>query len=86
MIGFTLIYLFLINIYGFLVINLDKRKAIKGKWRIKESRLFFTAIIGGSLGVYLGIHIFRHKTKHDLFKYGIPLLIVVQIILLSYFI
>lgn len=82
---FALIYLLLINIIGFLAMYLDKRRAVKGKWRIKEKTLIFIAIIGGSLGVYLGMRKFRHKTKHPLFKYGVPAIILVQIFLLGSF-
>lgn len=82
---FVMIYLISINVIGFLEMYIDKRRAIKGKWRIKENRLFITAFFGGSLGLYMGMRIFRHKTKQPLFKYGIPLIILVQITLLVYF-
>ena len=57
----------------------DKKKAIKGEWRIKEKTLFTICWIGGSVGILLGIKIFRHKTQHISFKYGIPLMIVLQV-------
>ena len=81
---YALIYLFFINIIGFIAMNFDKRRAIKGKWRIKENTLLFIALIGGSIGLYLGMKIFRHKTKHALFKYGVPLIIMLQIALLAF--
>lgn len=60
---------------------LDKRKAVKSQWRIKESTLIMIAILGGGIGSYLGMETFKHKTKHIKFKYGIPIIIVVQVII-----
>ena len=64
---------------------LDKQKAKRGKWRIPEKTLFLLAIIGGSLGTTFGMHMFRHKTKHWYFKFGMPFIMTVQIILMIYF-
>lgn len=72
-------YLIFINIISFLSMFVDKKKAIKRKWRIKESTLFLLSFIGGSLGVLLGIYSFRHKTKHIKFTLGIPLILIVQV-------
>lgn len=72
-------YLISINIIAFMTIYIDKEKAIKHKWRIKESNLFLLAIIGGSLGTYLGMYSFHHKTKHKKFILGIPLIMFFQI-------
>ncbi|MGL5617188.1 MAG: DUF1294 domain-containing protein [Sarcina sp.] len=77
-------YLIIINIIGFLSMYIDKRRAIKGKWRISEAKLLFIAIIGGSIGSYLGMHIFRHKTKYMKFSYGIPIIIIFQLIILIF--
>jgi uncharacterized membrane protein YsdA (DUF1294 family) len=62
--------------------GIDKKRAIRGAWRISERSLFLTAIIGGSVGTILGMHHFRHKTKHWYFKYGMPAILMIQIILL----
>lgn len=59
----------------------DKRKAIKKAWRIPERTLFAVAILGGSLGSLLGMHLFRHKTKHLSFLLGIPCILILHIIL-----
>lgn len=75
-----LIYLLLINIGGFLSMYIDKRRAVKKKWRIPEKTLFLIAIIGGSIGSILGMHLFRHKTKHWYFLYGMPCILILQII------
>ena len=74
-------YLVLVNIIAFITIYIDKKKAIKHKWRIKESTLFLLSIIGGSIGTLLGMYTFRHKTKHLKFTLGIPLIIIIQILI-----
>jgi uncharacterized membrane protein YsdA (DUF1294 family) len=78
---FLFAYLLLINAAGFLIMLIDKRKAIKNLWRIPERTMFIIAILGGSLGIYAGMQIFRHKTKHAKFTIGIPLILSIQIIL-----
>ena len=82
-------YLVIVNIVGFAMMGIDKKRAIRGAWRISESSLFLTALIGGSIGCILGMKTFRHKTKHWYFKYGLPAILILQIVLLvllSYFI
>lgn len=74
-------YLILVNVIAFITIYIDKRKAIKHKWRIKESTLFLLSVIGGSLGTLLGMYTFRHKTKHKKFTLGIPLILIIQILI-----
>ena len=78
-----IIYLSVINIIGYALMGIDKRRAIRGAWRISEASLFFTAAIGGSIGCILGMKRFRHKTKHWYFKYGMPAILVVQILLIG---
>ena len=78
---FLFAYLLLINAAGFLIMLIDKRKAIKNRWRIPERTMFTVAILGGSLGVYAGMQTFRHKTKHDKFTIGVPLILSLQMIL-----
>lgn len=74
--------LVIINLLGYISMWSDKRRAIKGKYRISEKTLFTIAILGGSLGSILGMNQFRHKTKHWYFKYGMPLILVIQIVIL----
>lgn len=81
----VLIYILLINILGFLLMYIDKQKAIKNEWRISEATLISISIIGGSFGVYLGMNKFRHKTKHNKFKIGIPIIITFQLLLTQNF-
>ena len=73
-----ILYFFIINLIGYFLMYLDKQKAKKSKWRIKESTFFLIAILGGSIGAFLGMYIFRHKTKHLKFAIGLPLIIIVQ--------
>ena len=61
---------------------IDKKKAEKGRWRIKESTLLTLALLGGSIGEMLGMYVFRHKTKKPRFFIGVPVMLVLQIILL----
>lgn len=84
MIKYLKYYFILLNFLGFFLMYIDKEKSKKGKWRIKESTLLTTALIGGSIGSYLGMKIFRHKTKHAKFKFGIPLIIIIQLLILLY--
>ena len=74
----------IINIVTFIIYGIDKYKAKKGKWRIPENSLIGLAIIGGSIGAYLGMRVWHHKTMHKKFKYGIPLIIVLQLGLFLY--
>lgn len=65
---------------SFCQFGIDKAKARRGAWRIPEKTLLLTAAIGGSVGAWLGMKVFRHKTKHASFKYGIPGIIVIQVL------
>ena len=81
----TIIYiLIVINIITFLVYGIDKWKAKQGRWRISEATLLILAAIGGSIGALLGMKIWHHKTMHKKFKYGLPLILIIQIILIGY--
>lgn len=72
------IYLVIINVLGFILMHVDKKKSKKRQRRIPESVLLATAIIGGSIGVLAGMEIFRHKTKHTRFFIGVPVTLVLQ--------
>ncbi|MBR4139881.1 MAG: DUF1294 domain-containing protein [Lachnospiraceae bacterium] len=80
----ALIYLLLINLVGFFAMGIDKYKAKKNKWRIPEAVLFLFAFLWGSIGTTLGMHVFRHKTRHWYFKFGMPLILILQIALITY--
>ena len=77
-------YLLAVNIATFFLYGIDKYKAKKGQWRISEVALLTMAAIGGSIGVWIGMRIWHHKTMHKKFKYGIPLIIIMQVALAVY--
>ena len=77
-------YLLAVNIVTFLLYGIDKYKAKKGKWRISEATLLTMAAIGGSIGAWAGMQLWHHKTMHKKFKYGIPVIIIMQIALVTY--
>lgn len=72
------IYFICINILGLMVMGIDKYKAKKKTFRIPEATLFTVAVFGGSLGTTLGMFLFRHKTRHWYFLYGMPLILLIQ--------
>ena len=73
-------YLLIINALGFLLMLVDKWKARKNRWRVRESTLLLIAALGGSVGSLLGMYLFRHKTLHLKFTLGIPLILAAQCI------
>ena len=77
-------YLLAVNIVTFLLYGIDKYKAKKGKWRISEATLLTMAAIGGSIGAWAGMRLWHHKTMHKKFKYGIPIIIIMQVALAVY--
>jgi uncharacterized membrane protein YsdA (DUF1294 family) len=79
------IILFILNILGFTLIVIDKYKAKNRHWRIPEKMFFLLALIGGCPGIYTGMLLARHKTKHWRFMAGVPLIFLVQILLTCYF-
>ena len=77
-------YLLAINIASFFLYGIDKYKAKKGRWRISEATLLVMAVIGGSIGAWAGMRLWHHKTMHKKFKYGIPIIIIIQVALAVY--
>lgn len=77
-------WLLLWSFVAFIAMGADKRKAQKGKWRVPEATLFLFALLGGGLGATLGMHVFRHKTKHWYFRWGLPLILLVQVALVAW--
>ena len=80
----VLAYLAVMTIVGLIIMKADKTKAEKNKWRIKEATLFLVSAIGGSLGTWAGMYLFRHKTKHWYFVVGMPLILIIHIALLVF--
>lgn len=80
---FLYIYLIIINAVGFLLMLIDKEKAKRNAWRIPEKTFFTIAVIGGSIGCFVGMYTFRHKTKHKSFTIGIPAIFIIQLFALA---
>ena len=77
-------YLVFVNVIAFLVYGVDKLKARKGHWRISEATLLLLAVVGGSIGAWLGMKAWHHKTKHLKFMYGLPAILLLQLALAVY--
>ena len=75
-------YFVIVNLFTFIIYGLDKWKAKKSKWRFSEAMLLKLAIIGGSIGAWLGMKTWHHKTMHKKFKYGIPTIIIIQLLII----
>lgn len=80
------LYLLGINLLGFLSMGMDKHRAIRNRWRIPESTLLLFAILFGSIGSYLGMQVFHHKTRHRKFFVGIPVIFCLQVVSVFLFI
>ncbi len=76
-----MLYFILINVVGFILMGVDKKRARNDKWRVQEKTLWTVAWFGGALGNWLGMSYFRHKTKHKLFTIGTPIIMVLHIVL-----
>ena len=74
------LYLVVINLVAFYLMAEDKRRAKKQSWRIPEKTLFLAALLGGSVGAWLGMYLCHHKTKHWYFVVGIPLILAIQVV------
>ena len=77
-------YLLAINAVAFIMYGIDKYKAKKAKFRISEATLLLLAVLGGSIGAWMGMKVWPHKTMHKKFKYGIPAILLIQIALMAY--
>lgn len=72
-------YFLILNLIAFLLMGVDKNRARRQAWRIPEKTLFLSAILGGSLGAVVGMHYFRHKTRHWYFRYGLPAILMIHV-------
>lgn len=77
-------YIVLVNLVAFVVFGIDKWKAGHRCWRISEATLLMSAVVGGSLGAWLGMKVWRHKTLHRMFRYGVPFILVLQVAIVLY--
>jgi len=80
----ALTYLAVVNVVTFIVYGIDKWKAKNSKWRIPEATLLGLAVIGGSIGAWMGMKTWHHKTLHKKFRLGVPLILIAQIALLMF--
>ena len=80
-----ILYFIIINLIGFFIMWLDKRKAKKGAWRIPEKTLFLVTALGGGIGTTVGMYVFRHKTQKLNFVIGFPFITILEIIAVIYF-
>lgn len=83
---FLILYLVILNVAGLLFMLSDKIKAQQGAWRIPEATLMTVAALGGSFGSFLGMQLFRHKTRHAKFVIGIPVLMVIHVVFFGWLI
>lgn len=74
----------LMSLAAFAAFGIDKFKAKTDRWRIPEKTLFLLALLGGGTGAWLGMRVFHHKTRHPQFRYGLPVIMAVQLALLGY--
>ena len=79
----ALIYLVIINVVTFLMYGIDKWKARNSKWRIRETALLGLAVLGGSIGAWIGMIVWHHKTRHKKFRYGVPAIIIIQLAIIG---
>lgn len=80
-----IIYISAINLVGFAIMGIDKYLAKKKAYRVPEATLFAFAFFGGSLGTTLAMFLFRHKTRHWYFLYGMPLILLIQVAIIFFF-
>jgi len=73
------VYLLLVNLWAFALMGVDKRRAKKDKWRIRERTLFLPVLLGGGVGGILSMKVFRHKTKHWYFRFGFPAILILEL-------
>lgn len=79
-----ILYFFAVNLTGFLMMGIDKRKAVRGRWRISEFHLFIPAFLGGGAGCLIGMYFFHHKTHKPRFCIGMPAVTLCWLILLVF--
>lgn len=82
----VLYYLLAVNLLTFIIYGIDKYKARHNHWRVREASLLLLAALGGSIGALLAMKVFRHKTLHKKFRYGVPAILVVQLAVAAFLI
>ena len=82
--SFVLIYWIVMNFAGLIVMGVDKERARRKQWRIPEKTLFLVSLLGGSLGTWAGMYLFRHKTRHRYFVWGMPVILLCHLALAAW--
>ena len=82
---YVIAYILIMNLLGIAIMGMDKQKAKAHAWRIPEKTLFLVSLLGGSLGTWCGMYLFRHKTKHWYFVIGMPFIFFLHIAIITYF-
>ena len=72
------------SLLDFCLMGFDKRRARRGGWRVRERTFFIVALLGGALGGVIGMFFFRHKTRHWYFRYGLPAILILQLVLVAW--
>ena len=73
-----------INLLGYWMMQKDKENSTKGDWRIAEWKFWLVALLGGCIGTWVGMYIFRHKTRHDNFVYGMPAIAIIEYLIIPW--
>ncbi|MEJ8776610.1 DUF1294 domain-containing protein [Pseudogracilibacillus sp. ICA-222130] len=84
MVDWFVLYVCALNVFGYILMGIDKKRAIKGSYRISEQNLWLVALLGGTVGLIIGMYIFRHKTKKWYFTFGLPFFMMLQISCILY--
>lgn len=79
-----LLWVLALSLVNFCLMGADKGRARRGAWRVPERAFFLVGALGGALGGILGMWVFRHKTRHWYFKYGLPALLLLQAALVAF--
>ena len=85
MVRYIFYYLALVNAVAFIAYGVDKWKACRGRWRISEKMLLLLAAVGGSIGALCAMQVCHHKTQHKKFRFGVPVILLLQIVAAVYF-
>ncbi len=80
----VLYYLLVVNLLTFVTYGIDKHKARRNRWRVREASLLLLAALGGSIGALLAMHLFLHKTQHRKFRYGVPAILIIQLAIAAF--
>jgi uncharacterized membrane protein YsdA (DUF1294 family) len=76
---YIIVYVLFVNLVALITMYNDKQKAKRNEWRVPEKTLWILSFIGGAIGIFLGMKVFRHKTKHASFRFGVPIIILAQL-------